>query len=192
MSSSPLSVDEIQAVFHQSDCLKTSLEVDQAYDDLALEVGRELGDCLPLILCVMNGGLIPAGRLLEKFNFPLEVDYIHATRYRGETSGGGLKWIQRPQSSLEGRHVLIIDDIFDEGITLNEIVKDCKKMNPLQVYSLVLVDKLHQRKPKVFRPDFIGLTVEDRYLFGCGMDYLGYLRNINGIFAINEVISGHG
>ena len=136
-----------------------------------------------LILCVMTGGIIPVGHLATRLNFPLQIDYIHATRYCGETSGGELHWIQEPTISLKNRNILIVDDIFDEGITLLEINKYCKEKGAAEVYSAVLVNKIHNRKVN-FKPNYIGIEIEDRYLFGFGMDYKTYLRNINAIHAV--------
>ena len=90
------------------------------------------------------------------------------TRYRGETSGGELHWIKQPDEALEEQTVLIVDDIFDEGITLAAIADRCQQKGAKAVYTAVLVEKKIQRKIG-FRPDFIALEVEDRYVFGYGM-----------------------
>ena len=119
------------------------------------------------------------------FRSPLQYDYIHATRYAGKTRGGELNWVAESGISLEDRHVLIIDDINDEGLTLAAIVKHCKEKNPLSVKTVVLVDKQHDRKQGA-PADYVGLSVEDRYVFGYGMDYKGYLRNAPGIFAVKD------
>lgn len=117
--------------------------------------------------------------------FPLQVDYMHATRYRMETSGADLDWRVAPEAALTGREVLIIDDILDEGKTLAEIIKYCQKKGAANVYTAVLVDKLHDRKAvKGFKADFSGLEAADRFLFGYGMDYKGYWRNAPGIYAV--------
>jgi hypoxanthine phosphoribosyltransferase len=139
----------------------------------------------PLVLCVLNGALIPTGHLLTRLNFTLRHDYIHATRYRGGTSGAELEWIGRPSTTLKDEIVLVIDDILDQGVTLSAIVDACKEAGAKAVYSAVLVEKRHD-KGNGFKADFIGLMVEDRYVFGYGMDYMGYHRNASGIFAVAE------
>jgi hypoxanthine phosphoribosyltransferase len=125
------------------------------------------------------------GKLLTRLNFPLTVDMINASRYRNNTSGGEIQWLIKPTTPLKGRTVLIVDDILDEGITLKVICDYCKEKGAGSIYTAVLVDK----KLEITKPvsaDFIGLTVENRYLFGYGMDYKGYLRNEAGIFACKE------
>ncbi|BAP21595.1 hypoxanthine-guanine phosphoribosyltransferase [Pseudomonas aeruginosa] len=134
---------------------------------------------------MMNGGLIFSGKLLPLLDFPLELSYLHATRYRNETSGGELFWKAKPEISFIDRDVLIIDDILDEGHTLSAIIDFCKHAGARAVHTAVLVDKEHERKA---RPDlkasFTGLYCADRYVFGYGMDYKGYWRNAAGIFAV--------
>ena len=173
---------QAQKVFDEADCLFTAAEVDKAIDRVAGEINRELHDKNPLVLCVMTGGIVPVGQILPRLSFPLSLDYIHVTRYVGETTGGELQWLVTPRTPLTDRVVLIIDDILDEGKTIKAVIDDCKKANARQVYSAVLVNKLHDRKADV-KVDFIGLEVEDRYVFGYGMDYKGFLRNVPGIYA---------
>jgi len=178
-----MDIQSIKKIESDSDCVCNAKQLDLILDSLAKEITADLKDKNPLILCVMTGGIIPVGHLATRLSFPLQLDYIHATRYRGETSGSDLHWIKEPSISLKNRNILIVDDIFDEGITLLEIVKYCKEKGADEIYSAVLVNKLHDRKVN-YKPDFVGLNIEDRYLFGFGMDYKNYLRNVNAIHAV--------
>ena len=180
-----ITAQQAAAVLANADCCYTRQQIEQAIDQMAQQITRQLGDKNPLLLCVMTGGLIITGDLLLRLDFPLHYDYIHATRYAGKTRGSELNWITRPHTSLNGRHVLIVDDILDEGITLKELIKFCEAENVSSVSTAVLVNKIHDRK-HLDTADFIGLTVEDRYVFGYGMDYKGYLRNVPGIYAVDE------
>jgi hypoxanthine phosphoribosyltransferase len=158
-----------------------------ALDRMAGEITVALDGTLPIVLCVLNGGIIPAGHLLTRLAFPLETDYLHATRYRGKTTGDReIAWLCKPHLSLQGRTVLLVDDILDEGHTLKAISKFCRDNGAARVYTAALVEKHHDRRVAGMTADFIGLAVEDRYVFGCGMDYKGYLRNLNGIFTLGE------
>ena len=165
--------------------LHSAEEVEQAAERLAGAIRNELGEKDPLVLCVMNGAVIPAAMLLLRLDFPLRLDYIHATRYRGTTSGGQLEWIAHPRISLRDEHVLVVDDIYDEGTTLELIVGSCREQGARSVHSAVLVEKLRPRQCR-YRPDFIGLEVDDRYVFGAGMDYKEYLRNLPAIYAVAD------
>ena len=178
-----VTITEIERVRREADCLLDAAELAEALDRLAQSVSSTLASHCPVVLCVMNGAMIPTSELLLRLEFPLQIDYLHATRYGSALNGGDLQWVSRPTLALAGRHVLVVDDIFDEGITLEKIVAECHAQGAAQVASCVLVEKLHDRKTD-YRPDFVGLTVPDRYVFGFGMDYKGYLRNVNGIYAV--------
>ena len=178
-----MDIDEIKKVKAEADCLFTKAEVEAALDSMAMVISEKLQHKNPLVLCVMSGAMIPAGHLLTRLDFPLQLDYIHASRYAGETRGGELYWQTKPNFSLSGREVLIIDDILDEGITLAAIVEYCHEAGAASVSTAVLVDKKHDRKNGI-NADFVGLETEDRYLFGYGMDYKDYLRNAAGIYAV--------
>jgi hypoxanthine phosphoribosyltransferase len=177
--------ETIKTVYEKSTRLFTTKEVEAALDRMAINIHQQLHDKNPILLCVMVGGLVPMGNLLPRLDFPLEVDYVHATRYRGEIYGGKLEWRVRPSVNLEGRTVLIVDDILDGGLTLAAILKEVKAMGALEVYTAVLVDKHHKRVENgLMKADFVGLEVDDHYIFGYGMDYNEYLRNAPGIFVV--------
>jgi len=180
----PLSAEEAKAVLREADLLCCAARVDEAIERMAAEITASLADREPVVIAVMVGGLIPAGRIVSKLEFPLDVDYVHATRYRGGTRGGEVHWLCRPSTPLRGRTVLLIDDILDEGHTLAAILESCAAEGAREVASAVLVRKRGVRQPAVERPDFVGLTIENRYAFGCGMDYRGKFRNLPAVYAV--------
>jgi len=180
-----ITAEEANTILSSAHCCYSKAQIDEAINAMAKKITGDLQALNPLLLCVMNGGLIITGDLLLRLEFPLHYDYIHASRYRGKTSGGVLNWIAKPQHAIDNRHVLIVDDILDEGITLAEIADYCTKAGACSVRTAVLVNKLHDRK-HVRAADYVGLTVEDHYVFGYGMDYKGYLRNVPGIYSVNE------
>lgn len=178
-------IDEIQTVLKEGECLYSLEEVNEGLDKMAREITHKLKEEEPLVLCVMTGALITTGHLVTRLHFPLEIDYIHATRYRGAMRGGDLHWLVEPRRSLVDRTVLVVDDIMDGGLTLAAIIDYCKQGGAKAVYTAVMVSKIREREPGVnFEPDFVGLTTEDRYLFGFGLDYEEYLRNVPGIYAV--------
>lgn len=161
-------------------------QINQALDDMALTISQEYSDKNPLIIGVMNGAVVTMGHLLPKFAFLLEADYCHATRYGQHTEGGKIAWLAYPNKSLIGRHVLLVDDIFDEGVTLKHIAQYCQEQGALSVKTAVLLDKKHQRKVDNFTVDYAALSVADRYVFGFGLDYKGYYRNAPGVYAVPD------
>lgn len=176
---------QIRDVFAKSSPLFSKGEVDAALDKMALEIHDRLAHANPIFLCVVVGGIVPLGNLLPRLDFPLEVDYIHATRYGNKTVGKELVWKMVPQSCLKGRTVVIVDDILDGGITLAEIVKYCQEHGAEEVLTAVLVEKYNARLPEGLpTADFHGLQADNHYVFGYGMDYKGYLRNAPGIYVV--------
>ena len=162
----------------------SELDVIKAINTLADSLNKDFLNNSPIVLCVMSGGLYFTGQLLPKLKFSLELDYVHATRYDGLT-GNILKWLARPKSSVKDRNILILDDILDEGITLKAIVDECLQLGANQISTAVLVDKILD-KVKPINADYVGLTVPNQYVFGCGMDINGWWRNLPAVYALNN------
>jgi hypoxanthine phosphoribosyltransferase len=180
-----MKINEANKLLAEADLLVSGSEVSTAIDRIAEEITGQLKESNPVLLCIMNGGLIFTGQLLTRLLFPLEVDYVHATRYGHETKGTHLHWTVKPQIDLKDRTVLLLDDILDEGVTLAAIADYCRLQGAAKVLMAVLVEKLHLRKVTPgMRADFSGIEVGDRFLFGYGLDYKGYWRNAPGIYAV--------
>ncbi len=156
---------------------RIAAEIRDAYDD---------GD-VPVFLTVMNGGLPFAAQLafaLGERGLDLHFDYLHATRYRGQTSGSGLAWLHRPATPLQGRKVLLADDILDEGHTLLAIKHWCEDQGAAEIRIAVLAEKVHDRCVEGIRADHVGVQVPDAYVFGYGMDFHEQGRNLPAIYAL--------
>ncbi len=180
-------IDAAQAweVFHRADCLYPVEVVEQALDTMAARITDAIGGTDPLLVCVMSGGVVPFGKLLPRLQFPFQIDYVHATRYGKQLTGGQLQWISGPHVDSTRRTILLVDDILDEGATLAGIEARYRAEGASKVLKAVLVVKCRARTHDV-KIDFAGLEVPDRYVFGYGMDYKGYLRNVPGIYAEAE------
>ncbi|MFO1371318.1 MAG: hypoxanthine-guanine phosphoribosyltransferase [Candidatus Competibacteraceae bacterium] len=181
-----ITAEQARAVLREAELLCTPEQVGAALDRMAAAIAARLENCDPLVLVVMNGAFIPGAQLLTRLQFPLQVGYLHATRYRGATRGSTIHWIALPRPEVAGRIVLVVDDIFDEGDTLKAILEEVCQQGAAAVYSAVLVNKRHDRKALGLTVDFIGLAVPDRYVFGCGMDYKEYWRNLPAIYAARD------
>lgn len=155
-----------------------------AVERMAEEINRHYGDTEIILLIVMTGAVMPTAWLSSRLNMPIQMDFIHATRYAGTTEGGEIEFRVPPRLNLEGRDVLIVDDIYDIGLTLQMIDRYCHSRGANSVNSAVLVRKLHDRKTTGEYPRFIGMELEDRYLFGCGMDAYEHWRHLDEIRAL--------
>lgn len=175
---------EAQAVLDHAELICSAAEVNAAIDRVAAEVSARLGDRYPVVLSVMGGAIVFAGQLLPRLRFPLDLDYIHATRYRNSTQGhDDIAWKVMPKEDIRGRVVLVLDDILDEGHTLAAVKDKLLGMGASEFHCAVLAEKdLGVTKP--IRADFVGVTLPNRYVFGCGMDVHGMWRNLPEIYAI--------
>ena len=173
------------AFLRDSELVASAGEVQSAVERLAAEIERALGKRYPLVLAVMGGAVVFAGQILPKLRFPLDFDYVHASRYGAATRGAGIEWRVRPPELVKGRAVLVLDDILDHGETMHAIRKGLLELGAESVHCAVLVEKT-LRTEKPITPDFVGLRIPDRFVFGCGMDAKGYWRNLPEVRAMKE------
>ena len=170
-----------------SDLLYDRAAIDAAIAAIAADITAEYaGGERPVYLTVMHGGLLFAGQLALALGIDLEFDYLHATRYRGNTTGSGLAWLHRPATPLRGRRVLIADDILDEGHTLKAVKHWCEDEGAADVRIAVLAIKDHDRRVDGIDADYVALEVPDRYVYGYGMDYHEQGRNLPGLDALGD------
>ena len=174
----------LASVLPRADLIHDRAALQAAIDQMAASLRADYGSDRPLVLTVRHGGMIFASLLALELGFDVEFDYLHATRYRGKTSGGGLQWLRHPAVPMVGRRVLLVDDILDEGHTLAAVRKACLSEGAAEVRIAVLTRKLHDRCVPDLRADYIGLDVPDRYVFGFGMDYHEQGRNLPGVYAL--------
>jgi hypoxanthine phosphoribosyltransferase len=180
-------IGDLGSVRSAAETLFSRGDVEDAIRRVATDISARLAEQNPLVLTVLNGGIIFCGALLLELSFPLELDSVSVSRYHGLTQGGAdLQWKLKPSIPLRGRSVLLVDDVLDEGITLAELKRYCIAEGAEQVLIAVLVEKILAHE-KPCQADFVGLKADDRYLFGYGMDYRSYLRNAAGIFACTHL-----
>ncbi len=178
------SVADAERALVESELIYSAAQVRSAVDRLAVRVNAELAESNPVMLVVMHGALPFAADLLARFRSPCELAYVHVARYGNETSGGALRWLQAPSMSLRDRCVLIVDDVLDRGETLSELRARITDLGAARTCSAVFVRK--NVPGCISHAEFVGLDAPNRFLFGYGMDYQGYWRNLREIRAIKE------
>ena len=172
-------------ILEAAELIHSAAAVDAAIERVAAEIGARLKDQYPLVLSVMGGAVVFTGRVLPLLNFPLEFDYIHASRYGAAISGGQVDWKVEPKGNVANRVVLVLDDILDMGDTMLAIRERVLGLGARAFYSAVLTDK-KKATAKPICADFVGLSLPDRYVFGCGMDAHGIWRNLPAIYALRQ------
>jgi len=181
-------MSDVQAAWRfleNSDVVASAEQVQTALREVAQRIERELAARYPLVLAVMGGAVVFAGQVLPLLRFPLDFDYIHASRYGAATRGAQIDWRVMPTAAVRGRAVLVLDDILDGGDTMAAIRDRLLALGAASFHCAVLVEKRLARK-KPIRPDFVGLEIADRFVFGYGMDAKGYWRNLPEIRAMRE------
>lgn len=180
-------LDKNQAwqVLREADLVCSEQEVGRAVERVAAEITARLADANPLVLSILGGAVVFTGRLLPLLYFPLELDYLHVTRYDGKTRGSEVRWKAGPRTDIRGRTLLVVDDILDEGDTLAAVRERLLADGAAAFFSAVFADKdIGRAKP--IRADFVGVRVPDRYVFGFGMDINEYWRNLPAIYALKS------
>ena len=173
-------------VLKNSTLIADNQEVKAAVERLGKAINAHYGDREIILLIVMTGAVMPAAWVASKLKMPVQMDFVHATRYAGQTEGGEIEFRVPPRLNLEGHDVLIIDDIYDIGLTLQMIEGYCESRGARSVNSAVLVRKIHDRETTGTLPKFIGMEVEDKYIFGCGMDVYENWRHLDEIRALED------
>ena len=179
-----LEVEESRALLAKAELVFDEVCCEVELKELATRVTEKLSDEFPLIIALMNGAAVFAGKLLPLLNFPLQFESIQVSRYRNELKGSNLEWQYPPQGDLiKSRTVLLLDDVLDEGHTLLAVRKKILSLGAKACYSAVFVEKiLNVAKP--ISADFVALQAPNCYLFGYGMDVKGYWRNLPAVYAL--------
>ena len=182
----PGDLEDLRRVRDTARLIHDAASVGDALDRMAAEITGCMANNNPIVLAVMTGGLIPAVWLLGRFDFMHQLDYVHVSRYVGKTTGGEVAWLGGPRLDMRDRSVLVVDDILDEGLTLEAIIERCRSEGAREVKSAVLIRKRHRRRVAGVVADFVGLDVEAQYVFGCGMDYHEHFRHLNEVYAVDD------
>lgn len=179
------SLQNLVEIGQQAELLYSAEQVQSALHQVAARINARLAESHPLVLSVMSGAVVFSGQLLPLLNFPLDFDYVHVSRYGDAQQGGVMHWKVEPGEKVRGRVVLVLDDILDEGHTLEALRQRVMALGASQFYSAVFADKQHGRD-KPIQADFVGVTLPNRFVFGYGMDIEGAWRNLPAIYAIKE------
>ena len=152
-------------------------------DRVAEEINRDLADKNPLFLCILNGAFMIASDLMKRVHIPSEISFVKLTSYAGTTSTGTLKELIGLNEEIEGRSVVIVEDIVDTGHTIVSVIEQLKQKNPSDVRVATLLYKPNALKVEL-KLDYVAMEIPNDFILGYGLDYDGYGRNLADIYKI--------
>lgn len=148
---------------------------------LAKELTADYREKRPLVLSILNGSFIFSADLLRELSIPLEIDFVKVSSYSGISSSGEIKNLIGLNQKIEGRHILILEDIIDSGLTVSELKKILFKQNPTSIEVITLLLKPLSLKHDI-EIKYVGFEISDAFVIGYGLDYDGLGRNLKGIY----------
>jgi len=158
------------------------LESEKAVDERIVELGKQIskdyeGKQVHLI-CVLKGGVFFMCELAKRISVPVSMDFMSVSSYGDDTkSSGVVKIVKDLDEAIEGKDVLIVEDIIDSGRTLYYLIDILKKRNPKSVHLCTLLDK-PERRVKDVKVDYVGFNIPDEFVVGYGLDYAQKYRNL--------------
>ena len=158
-------------------------EIDAAVQKVADGINRDFEGKNPLLLAILNGAFIFASDLMRKITIPCEISFVKFASYAGTTTTANVKELIGVDEELTGRHVIIVEDIVDTGITMEKLLHDVNGKNPAGVKVACFCFK-PEAFQKDFSIDYIGMKIPNDFIVGYGLDYDGYGRNLPDIYKI--------
>lgn len=161
----------------------TSTEIQKAIWRIADQMDQDLKDKNPLMICILNGSFMFAADLMKKLTTPCQVSFVKVASYEGTQTTGTVKEIIGLSENIEGRTVVLLEDIVDTGVTIENIMKQITALKPLEVKVATLLFKPEACK-RALTLDYIGLSIPNDFIVGYGLDYNGYGRNLPDIYSV--------
>jgi hypoxanthine phosphoribosyltransferase len=155
----------------------TQAAIQKRIGELAAEIRRDVPKEDLHLVGVLKGAVLFLGDLIREMNGGISIDFIALSSYAGTTSSGEVRLIKDLDYGLEGRHVIIVEDIVDTGLTLHYLQEILKARNPRSLRTACLLSKPSRRKIEV-HVDYVGFTIEDKFVVGYGLDYSERFRNL--------------
>jgi len=162
-------------------CFLPEIEINAAVTRLASEITRDYHDKNPLVIGILKGSFIFLADLVRKLDFPLEIDFVRLSSYGGgQESSGRIEVKHDIGADVGNRHVLVVEDIVDTGLTVAFLMEYLRKKHPASLRLCALTGKPSRRKTRIDF-DYLGFTVPDEFMVGYGLDCAEKYRNLPDI-----------
>lgn len=153
-------------------------------EEMAEKMNSDFKDKKPLFVCILNGSFMFAAELFKRINLvETEISFVKLASYDGDKTTGKVKQLIGLNESIDGRTVVILEDIVDTGITIENIMEQLANLNPKEVKIATLLLKPDALQKKV-QLDYVGLEIPNDFIVGYGLDYNGYGRNLIDIYSV--------
>jgi len=161
-----------------SEVLISHQQIRERTEELGRQITEDYDGKDPLLICILKGGLMFLADLMREVDLPLEIDFIAVSSYGDSTeSSGVVRILMDLERNIQGRHVLIVEDIIDTGRTLSYIIENLRTRGPASVKVCTLLDKPARRELEI-PIDYVGFTIPDKFVIGYGLDYGEIYRNL--------------
>lgn len=159
--------------------------IDTVVQRIAAEINRDYEGKNPLFLAILNGSFVFAADLIRKITIPCQISFVKLASYSGTSSTEEVRELIGLNEEIRGRHLVVVEDIVDTGMTLDKLLKDLQKFEPASVRLACFTFKKEAFK-KSFNIDYLGMTIPNEFVVGYGLDYDGYGRNLPDIYKIKN------
>ncbi len=166
--------------------LYTASQIQQRVSELAAQLSADMRGREPVALIVLKGGLHFGSDLLRNLTVPVSVDFVRAKSYEGTAPAGGVKFLIRPSLPLQGKHVIIVEDILDTGLTARAILELVEAEQPASIVFCSLFDKPKCRKVDL-KGDYVGFELDSQFVVGYGMDYNERYRELPDVYVLGPL-----
>ncbi len=167
--------------------LLTEEEVDRRIGKIAEQISKDYAGQEVHLICILKGGVFFTCELAKRLTVPVTMDFMSVSSYGGGTESSGIvKLVKDLDESLEGKNVLIVEDIIDSGRTLAYLIDVLKQRKPAQIRLCTLLDKPERRVKKQVKVDYVCFTIPDEFVVGYGLDYDQKYRNLPYIGVVEQ------
>lgn len=171
-----------------SQILYTAEQIQEKVKELGEQLTQDYAGRHPLVICVLKGAFVFISDLVRHMDIPVELDFMAISSYGASTkSSGVVKIVKDLDVSVEGRDVLIVEDIIDSGLTLSYLIDVLERRNALSVSVVTLFDKPGRRTVDL-QPDYTGFVLPDAFVVGYGLDYAERYRNLPYLGILKEEV----